>query len=269
LIVAVPQAKGGYLWLDPAAENSGWGYLPPEEQGTKALVVKPNGGKIVDIPLLPPEENRSLASMKFDLASDGSLSGVVTNRLKGFIDQRARSALKDKTPQELEKFFQEAANRVSQGTELVSDSLTDLKNLNTPVRVKVSFKSPQYAILEGQMMLFEIPSNPLSFFGVFPTLPFRKYDMLIPSPVRMEERTTIEIPPGFMVAHLPAEMKIDKPMGEFSLSCQQKGRQIIYTRKLTLKVKRVGRGRYWALKQMFDKLAKPQTRLVILEKEAA
>ncbi len=269
LIVAVPQANGGYLWLDPAAENSAWGYLPPNEQGTKALVVGPDGGEIVNIPLLPPEENRSLASMKLDLAPDGGLSGMVISQCTGFPDQMARRSLKDKTPQELEKFFQEAANRISQGTELVSDSLTDLKNLKTPVRISLTFKSPEYAMLEGEMMLFEVPSNLFTFFGVFPTLPFRKYDMIIPSPVTIEEKTTIEVPPGYRVAHLPEEMKIDKPVGEFSLSCQQKGREVVYTRKLTLKIKKVERGRYQALKAMFDKLAKPQTRLVILEKEAA
>jgi len=269
LIVAVPQANGGYLWLDPAAETSAWGYLPPEEQGTKALVVKPDGGEIVNIPLLPPEENRSLASMKLDLAPDGGLSGMVISQCTGFPDQMARRMLKDKTPQELEKFFQEAANRISQGTELVSDSLTDLKNLKTPVKVRLTFKSPEYAILEGEMILFEVPSNPLSFVGVFPTLPFRKYDMIIPSPVTIEEKTTIKIPPGYRVAHLPEELKIDKPVGEFSLSCQQKGREVVYTRKFTLKTKKVERGRYRGLKSMYDKLAKPQTRLIILEKETA
>lgn len=269
LIVAVPQVNGGYLWLDPAAETSAWGYLPPEEQGTKALVVKPDGGEIVNIPLLPPGENRSLASMKLDLGPDGGLSGMVISQCTGFPDQMARRMLKDKTPQELEKFFQEAANRISQGTELVSDSLTDLKNLKTPVKVRLTFKSPEYAILEGEMMLFEVPSNPLSFFGVFPTLPFRKYDMIIPSPVTIEEKTTIKIPLGYRVAHLPEELKIDKLVGEFTLNCQQKGRQVVYTRKLTLKTKKVERGRYRGLKSMYDKLAKPQTRLIILEKETA
>jgi len=269
LIVAVPQANGGYLWLDPAAETAAWGYLPPEEQGAKALVVKPEGGEVVEIPLFSPEENKSLTLTKLSLAPDGSLSGLVVDELKGFIDQRARSALKDKTPQELEKFFQEAANRISQGTELLSDSLTDLKDLKTPVQVRLAFRSSSYAILEGKMMLFEVPSNPLSFFDVFPTLPFRKYDMLIPSPLSLEERAVIDIPSGYRVAHLPEEMKIDRSVGEFSLSCQQKGRKVLYTRKLTLKVKKVGRGRYRALKQMFDKLAKPQTRLIILERETA
>ncbi len=267
LIVAVPRTKGGYIWLDPAAENSPWGYLPPEEQGTKALVVKPDGGEIVKIPLLLPEENRSFALMKLDLASDGNLSGVVTNRLKGFTDQVARALLKDKTPQEREKFFQEAANRISQGTELVADTLTNLKDLKTPAEIRLSFKSPQYAILEGEMMLFEVPSNPLTFYGLFPTLPFRKYDMIIPSPMIMEERVIIKIPSGYRVAHLPEEMKIEKPVGEFTLSCQERDGQVVYTRKLALRSKKVERGEYRNLKSMFDKLAKPQTRLIILEKE--
>jgi len=53
------------------------GYLPSYLQLSYGLVVTPDGGELVSLPLLPPSTNRLLRTAQLNLTTTGGLAGEV------------------------------------------------------------------------------------------------------------------------------------------------------------------------------------------------
>ncbi|HEY4052575.1 MAG TPA: DUF3857 and transglutaminase domain-containing protein, partial [Terriglobales bacterium] len=68
---------GRLLFFDPTDEYIPLGYLPPSEQTNFALVVTPQGGELVSVPLLPPATNRLLRTATLSVSASGNLTGEV------------------------------------------------------------------------------------------------------------------------------------------------------------------------------------------------
>ena len=68
---------GRLLIFDPTNEHVPLGYLPWYLQFSYGLLMAPDGGHLIALPLLPPATNRLLRTAKFDLSPDGDLSGEI------------------------------------------------------------------------------------------------------------------------------------------------------------------------------------------------
>lgn len=82
-IVAVPTGEvetaagdavaGGYLFVDATQSRGGTGWLQPAVQGQHGLVVLPDGGELVRLPVLPEEERITLvANLRIDPAGEAA-----------------------------------------------------------------------------------------------------------------------------------------------------------------------------------------------------
>ena len=96
VIVAVPAdavpaaegdaAAGGWLFADPTQPSGGARWLGPAVQGQDALVVLPDGGELVRLPVLPAAEGTALVvNVRIDRAGDAS--GGAGLRLRGSLAQ--------------------------------------------------------------------------------------------------------------------------------------------------------------------------------------
>jgi hypothetical protein len=271
VLVAVPE-KSGYRFFDPFLDNVGYGYLR-YGRGNTALVVKDDGtGELVTIPPFDPKENLSRKSLKIDIAADGSAQISTECELAGYFDRKARASLKDATPDEEKKAFDEAASAVCPGSASVDYSHTDFKDLTAGVEVRQRIKAPDFAVPQGDMMIVRVPAFPYEFAatGVAPSLAERKLPFVFPCETTGEFRVMLIMPKGYDVERIPAPASISTDLADFTLTCDwaPETRTITWKQTATVKVKTIPVERYGEFKAAYDAMAAPKNSLVLLKKTA-
>ncbi len=98
---------GRLLFFDPTNEHVPLGYLPWYLQDNYALVITPDGGELITLPLLPPADQPAAPHRKVrSQLPRGDLSGEIQRSRMGraggraareFLDSRLRSAPKSST----------------------------------------------------------------------------------------------------------------------------------------------------------------------------
>ncbi len=268
IYVVVPRGKKETLWLDPAADNTRYPYFIGG-QGSQALVVAPEKSYIVPVREFPPDFNRSDSHLDCSLDAKGTTVTSVTSHLNGYFDMRARDALKDETPKELEQFFQQTANNLGEGSVEISHSLSNLKDLLKPAVIQQKVKTPSLGIVEGNMMIFRMPHVPFGFVHnpFFPGLEKRHFDFLMASTMSISVEGNVKLPAGYRVAYIPEPFSRKSAYGVWSISFKVEGKNRIHYRyAYTLNKKRVPVADYPEFKKIFDDYARPQNRLILLEK---
>jgi hypothetical protein len=271
LLVAIPD-KGGYRFLDPFLDNVGYGYLR-YGRGNTALVVKDDGkGELVPIPPFDPAENSSRRHLSIAIAQDGSADIKAECELRGYFDRKARMTLKDATPDEEKKAFDQAASTTCPGSTSVDYSHSDLKDLTADVAVRQTIKAPDFAVPQGDMMIVRVPPFPYEFAatGVAPSLAERKFPFDFPCEMTGELVATFLVPAGYSVERIPAPVAVTNDLVDFRISCEwaPAARTVTWKQTSTVKMKTIPVERYGEFKKSYDTIAAPKNALVLLKKAA-
>lgn len=271
LMVAVPQ-EGGYEFLDPFLDDAHYGYVR-WGRGNPALVVKDDGsGELVPVPPFEPEENAATKSMSIFLEENGSASVRAVCHLFGYFDRKSRMTLKDATPSERDKVFDQAANAVSTGATSTDYFVPDLANLLAQAQFTQSIDAPDFAVRQGDMMVVRIPSYPHDFanLGVYPSLAERTYPFELPCEAKSQIDVKVVLPEGYQVAYWPESTTVESDIMDVEFMCDwYEGRQsILWRMNVTFKEKRIPVERYAEFKASFDTISSPKNWLILLRKGA-
>ncbi len=269
LIVALP-AEDGYRFLDPRLDDAAYTHLH-WGRGNMALVVLEDGtGELVRIPEFDPEDNRAFKSLSVQLSDDGAAEVGVTCELRGYFDRRARRALKDATPSEEEKYFDQAAGALSQGALSAQHSHSDLTDLMEVVAVRQTVEAPDFAVVQGDMMICRVPEYPYGFasMGVIPSLAERELPFDNQCEARETTETKILVPRTLTVAHMPDPVLIETDYADFELTCtwSPERQTIFWSRTVTIKEQVVPVEAYDEFKRAYDTLTSPKNSLILLTK---
>jgi hypothetical protein len=272
LFVAVPEGDG-YRFLDPFLDDAQYGYVR-WGRGNPALVIKDDGSaELVPIPPFEPEENLSKKSMSIFLDKDGSALVRAVCHLFGYFDRKSRMALKDATPSERDKLFDQAANAVSTGATSKEYFVPDLASLLARAQFTQTVEAPDFAVCQGDMMIVRIPSYPHDFanLGVYPSLAERTYPFDLPVEAKSEIDVKVVLPQGYEVAYWPERMTVENDLMDVEFFCDwYEGRQsILWRLNVTLKDKRIPVERYTEFKEVFDTIASPRNSLILLKRQGA
>ena len=93
VILAVP-AGGSYKFIDPATPALPTGRLPGALQGQRALLVKPDGAELIDLPVDDPSRNSRRYEYKLRLDEAGVASGALKIELRGLDAGKVRAILR-------------------------------------------------------------------------------------------------------------------------------------------------------------------------------
>jgi transglutaminase-like putative cysteine protease len=203
---------GRLLFFDPTNEYAPLGYLPWYLQDSYGLVVAPEGGELISLPLLPPATNRLLRTAKFTLSPGGDLTGDVQEAEWGAPAQDRRdqflSAQPAKRAEILEGFLGEFLNNFT----LVSASLGNLEKYDEMLSIHYKFVSQEYAKSAGDL-LFVRPrvmgdkyANLLTLFAQDKP---RQYPVAFDEATRQDDVFDIALPAGFAVDGLPKAVQVD------------------------------------------------------------
>jgi Domain of Unknown Function with PDB structure (DUF3857)/Transglutaminase-like superfamily len=197
---------GRLLFFDPTDEYTPVGYLPWQLQDNDALVVTPNGGKLVHIPLLPPATNRLLRIAKFDLSAAGDLSGEVQELEWGGPAAEQRAEFLEAQPSKRAEIFEHFLGNFLNDFEFLGASLGNLDNEYQSLSLDYKFSSRGYANPSGDLLILRprvLGDKDTAYLNLFTQHKARKYPVEFDEATRQDDVFDITLPAGYVVDGLP------------------------------------------------------------------
>jgi hypothetical protein len=271
---------GHVLIVVPLAEDTLWfdltnPYYPPAEvpynatQGTGCMLV--NGTPmLVQIAPQSQSSRTAVTMIHAQLSENGTLTGTVSSAPKADYAAYARRVFKDQKAQEREIYFQRIASTFGQGTQVTNSANSDPEALAQDFEASFDFVAADYAVIQDDLMLVELPSNPFSFAltGFYPSLPEVRYPVELPARGRTETNVEIKLPDNYEVSYLPPSLIVVNPYLELMLIPREKEGVITWNQSLEIKQDRVPVEDYNELCEAFQALSLQKNRLTILERKS-
>jgi transglutaminase-like putative cysteine protease len=198
---------GKLLFFDPTDPYTPLGYLPDTEQDNYVLLVTPDGGQLVHLPLLPPATNRLLRVGQFTLASNGDLLGQVKEIRWGGPAVDSRAQYLQAAPKDRAKVLNEFLGAFLDNFQLGSASVGNL-TFSDNLELDYQLAAQNYAKEAGDLMIL----RPRVFGEKGSAIladPDRKYPVEFPEATLQTDEYDFTLPAGYTVDELPAPVKID------------------------------------------------------------
>ena len=277
-IVAIKDADGEYLYIDPTIEETREVYAP--YVGDRHLLVATEEGEdIRQAPHISFTENSGDIMDRARLEDDGSIAGAVTITGNGFYELILRTVNKNMGPEQFRDSAQQMVQSIYPGAELLDFSITDADDLYEPTMIELSYRMDDYALDAEPYTLFRVPAATGSFellsdflFGRLVGLPERKYPVALGVTLGVDERAEVELPDGFTVENLPDA--VDYEAGAISLSMTYEyvpgdtgGGVVRYNRRFGIDAFEISPEDYLNLKEAVKLAARSEKGEVILKRE--
>lgn len=258
---------GNLLLFDPTDERTPLGSLPPHEQASQILVVSDDGGSILTTPLAPPSDNYLLRQGKLKLASDGTLSGEITELRRGAIAIQLRTFLKGTNGQDRVKVLEEMLGASLAGFTMQNPRVDNLDSTDDVLTLHYGLSAEGYAQPVGNLLLVRPRVLGVKSEDVLESKP-RKAPLEFPYASTQGDSYEIELPPGYSVDELPAP--IDLKVTGFSYRSQPevKGGVLTYRRVYERTEVDFPPGQLPELTTFFGQMSTDERSLAVLKKSA-
>lgn len=229
-ILCLPN-EGDYIWLECTSQTNPFGYTANFTDDRDALVITPDGGKIVHTKAYKTLDNLLETTANVTLLATGGFNASVELISKGtqydYHEGIERDILKD---QELHyKDYWSYINNLS------IDKMNFTNNKDDIVFTEnIDLTTPKYASQTSNLLLLEP-----NFFNRITSAPSRYRNRKLPFEVARgfidKDSYEIELPNGFLVDALQEPVSIVNKFGEYHMSVEQKTPEsIVYKRKFIL-----------------------------------
>ncbi len=229
-ILCIPEGKDT-LWLECTSQYIPFGYLGSFTDDRDALVIGPDGGKIVRTPLLSAADNLKMTQAVVEFDQELYAKADVRIRYGGvYYDEMMPVIHSDMTDRK--KMLTELISIPH--FELIDVSLEDHRERKPFVDETVVLNMENYCSVMGSKILLPLNlASRLKDKSVNPAT--RKTELFFRRGKRVSDTIVYKIPEAFLIESLPAAVSIDSPFGNYAMRADTMGQQITYTRSLELK----------------------------------
>jgi len=210
---------GRLLIFDPTNERVPLGYLPWYLQQSYGLLVAPDGGELVSMPLLPPATNRLLRTAKFNLTPAGDLTGEVQEIAWGGPAAQQREEFLTAQPSKRAEIFDRFLSRSLNSFTLTGATLGNLEQFERTLTLDFKFVSPGYANAAGDLLFVRprvVGDTSAGMLRLFAEQKPRKYPVEFEEATRQDDVFDINLPAGYAVDGLPPPVQSDCEYAKYS-----------------------------------------------------
>ncbi|MBR9913903.1 MAG: DUF3857 domain-containing protein [Algicola sp.] len=230
VVLCIPNAEED-VWLECTSQTNPFGYIANFTDDRDALLITPEGGKIVHTTVYPTEENLQLTNATIMLDVDGAISADVVIKTHGFQYALHEGVqLQPTREQELDiKEYWSYINNLS--VESLSYN-NDKTNVIFTETAKVS--SANYATKSGKRFLFQ-PNAFNRVTTIPPRYKKRELDFEIQRGFIDKDEFVIKIDPSLAVEAMPDPVAISNTYGSYTFSIEKKSEhELLYKRTYVL-----------------------------------
>ena len=225
---------GRLLFFDPTSEYTPLGYLPPSEQANLALVVTPQGGELIEVPLLAAATNRLFRTGTLSLSSGGDLVGEVNEVRWGGPAVTSREQYLTASPADRQKVLEGFLGTSLTNFSLTSASLGNLEKYDENLMVHYKFAVDAYAKTAGNLLIIRprvIGEKGSSILSGKP----RKYPIEFSEATLQSDMFDITLPAGYVVDELPEPVDASCDYATYKSNVEVKDNVLHYKRVYEVK----------------------------------
>jgi transglutaminase-like putative cysteine protease len=220
---------GKLLFFDPTNSYVPLGYLPDHLQESYGLLVTPDGGKLVLLPLLAPATNRLLRTATLTLTPTGNLGGNVQELRWGGPAVSSRHELLSSTPADRAKVFEQLLGSSMSNFKLTGATVANLENYNETLNLQYKFVTDSYAKAAGDLLIIR-PRVVGEKGSSILTGKDRKYPIEFSGTSLQSDVFDITLPPGYVVDELPKPVDAHCAYGSYKSNVEVKDNVLHYKR---------------------------------------
>lgn len=256
---------GRLLIFDATDPYTPVGDLPDYLQGSLALIIAGENGGLSKMPITPPETNLLERNVEVNLATDGSIKGVIKEIANGQESTMFRAQRRLLSADDYNKMIENWLTRGATGAQLVKITQND-KQASASFDLDVEFAAPRYAqLMQNRLLVFK-PVIVGRRGGIFLTEPKRDQPVMLDSNA-MRETVTFNLPSGFVVDEMPDAVTLETAFGKYTTKYEVKDNKLVFTRSLTTTRTTVPVEKYHSVKDFYSKImAAEQSPVVLLKK---
>jgi hypothetical protein len=263
---SVVTAKNGkrYLIFDPTWDQTPFGQVEDNLQGSYGLLVEGPDSQVIQIPVMSPELNTVHRSATLQLNPDGSLKGSVSVKRFGDLAEDARMVFGHEDATKQQEYIDRTVSH-----DLMAASITGLKvenvaALDKDLTTSFDLTADHFASSVGPLLMIRP-----RVFGTY-TLPVDRKARKIVIDLRQTMQGTddfdIQLPDGYAVDELPDPVKIDVSFGSYQSSTELRGKVLHYTRTFTLREVSLPPEKYPELQKFVSMIAADEDSRVVLKR---
>lgn len=256
---------GRLLIFDATDQFTPVGDLPDYLQGSKALIAAGPDGGLVEMPVTPADFNAWRRETEVTLSENGSVKGVMRERLTGQESRGARTMHRSLNSNDFSRSIEGWLTRGATAARLEKLSPTD-DQANAAFNMDVEFSAPSYGqLMQNRLLIFK-PALANRTSSVYLTEKARKNPVVIETN-SFSETAVFDLPAGFVVDEMPTPVTLESPFGKYTTTVESKDGKFRFTRTLVLNRSVVPVERYGEVREFFSKmLDAEQTPVVLIRK---
>jgi hypothetical protein len=270
-IVAMPDGKGGWRYLDPTAKNNA-SLLPGYEAEQDTLVSTDKGESLNRIAAMDPSQNLGHATATTTINADGSMSSTIKLETKGMFDLVVRSSAAMMSDDQRRETMEQLLHRALPDAQLVKLDVSSPLALLSPMTITAEIKVPNAAPKTGDYRLLRsvVTSGALGLVeNVLPRLlgadPSRKYGLDAHLTFEYDQDETIKLPAGTKIVALPNPATASNAVSALAATCtSQDATTVVCHRSFALKSRFIDTNAYKQLRGAIASMGQIARKPVIL-----
>jgi len=262
--VVTAQTGKRYLIFDPTWEETPFGQLEDNLQGSYGVLMEGTNSQIIELPVMAPELNTIQRTASFELGADGSLKGSVTDKRFGDLAERRRSVF----GREDAKKQQEFMDRVV-ANDLMAATVTGLKTenvdtLNQALTTNFDVAAAHFGSVTGPLLMLR--PRVLGTYEMDVDHKMRRVAIDLHETMQGSDDFDIQLPEGYVVDELPDPVKQDFGFASYQSSTEVHGRVLHYSRKFVMKQVMLPADRYPDVQRLAGVIAADEDSKAVLKR---
>ncbi len=267
-ITYIPASDGrSPLYLDGTATFHSIEDLPAMDRGAEVLIVREDGALRPQIPWNAPSDLAIDEQWDVRLEPDDSAAVTVRLRVNGGFAVALRRSF------EIEARRRETLDRILgaryAGATVTEESFSDLRNLDQPVTMSVTFRVPKFAAPSPEGLTLAIPDDfyrSVTALSTIGALEERQTDVILSTPRRSSLRVEFHLPDVARVKSTPRRRDVTTRFGRLlvEVSTESPG-NVVVERLVELTAPRVPVAQYQSFRELTTSIDLAAKEKVVLE----
>lgn len=261
-VILCAPLKNDTVWMECTSQVAPFGYISMSNSDRYALLITPEGGKLVRTPAYNKNVNKRECRAIVSVTETGK--AIFNSNIKfqgGWYDQVLVYSLmseKERREQILKDF--------SINSLLIKKlDINNIPEITPKLVLNLDMEAEKYGSLSSNRMFIEL--NPLNR-NTFKTenLQKRKTDINISIEYTEVDTITFQLPELFSVEFLPQQYKYESVFGNYNTSILKKENSIIYIRSFSINQGKYSKDLYPEFVKFFENIAKADNCKAVLKK---
>ncbi len=259
-IACVPMQKDT-LWLECTSQTESCGFLSDFTDSRNALIVTPDGGKLVKTPIYNEKINTVTKKTFVKINPQGNATVDSEDVFTG-IKEGTPAYFAEMNNEHKKKYLYKTLN--INNFEIKSFNFERKKGRLPSVTQKINLEVPNLASVSGKRLF--VPTNLLSKWTNIPLLDtIRRFEVQADSRGFSEsDNLTIEFPEGYKTESQLTPISITSPFGKYEVTMKLEANKLLITRQLVINNSIHPKEKFQALVDFFKAISKADKGKIVL-----